>query len=161
MIYREFFLDPWLEPEGSYELGSIILSFYLSFCAFSSFLGIGLLVFFLKPDMVLGVYIGMCVTETDFLEKSPLGKNDQKWSLNRVLWLVKSLILSGNGVKWKYLLYFNILQELHAWEKSGSQVTVKMLLANEISLYINFQYFINRLTVDFNFFNVDRHEWKE
>ena len=38
---------------------------------------------------------------------------------------IKLLGLSGVGVKWKLLRSFNILQKLHAWEKSGSQVMGK------------------------------------
>ena len=34
----------------------------------------------------------------------------------------------------------------------------KVLSANEISDFFNRQYFINRLTSDFDFFNVLRHE---
>ena len=34
----------------------------------------------------------------------------------------KSLVLSKIVVKWKFLWSFNILQKLHTWEKSGSQV---------------------------------------
>ena len=34
----------------------------------------------------------------------------------------KSLVLSEIVVKWKFLWSFNILQKLHTWEKSGSQV---------------------------------------
>ena len=36
-----------------------------------------------------------------------------------------SLVLSGICVKWKFLWYINILQKLHAWEVSGSQVIAK------------------------------------
>ena len=42
-------------------------------------------------------------------------KNGQKWSL----------VYSGIRVKWKFLRLINILQKLHAWEKSGSQVIAK------------------------------------
>ena len=34
----------------------------------------------------------------------------------------------------------------------------KWLLANEISLFFNRQYFTNRLIFDFDFWHVDRHE---
>ena len=47
---------------------------------------------------------------------------------NRVFGLfkkIKSLVLSGIGVKRKLLWSINILQKLHVWEKSGSQVMVK------------------------------------
>ena len=36
-----------------------------------------------------------------------------------------SLVLSGIFVRWKFLLFINILQKLHAWEISGSQVIAK------------------------------------
>ena len=36
-----------------------------------------------------------------------------------------------------------------------------MFPANEISVFFNNQYLINGLTSDFDFWNVDRHEWKE
>ena len=47
---------------------------------------------------------------------------------NRVFGLfkkIKSLILSEIGVKRKFLWFTDILLELHAWEKSGSQVITK------------------------------------
>ena len=54
--------------------------------------------------------------------------NSQKWPQNSVFGLFKkitSLVLSGICVKWKFLWFINILQKLHAWEKSGSQVIAK------------------------------------
>ena len=83
-------------------------------------------------------------------------KNDQKWSQNRVLGLFKktaSLVLSGICVKRKFLWFINILQKLHGWEKSGSQV-----IFHDILLFFNRQYFISRLISDFDFWYVDRHE---
>ena len=38
---------------------------------------------------------------------------------------IASLVLSGICVKWKFLWFINILQKLHACEKSGSQVIAK------------------------------------
>ena len=55
-------------------------------------------------------------------------KSDQKWPKNRVWGLfktIKSLVLSGIGVKQKYLWSINILKKLHAWDKSGSQGMAK------------------------------------
>ena len=37
----------------------------------------------------------------------------------------------------------------------------KWLLANKISVFLNRQYYINRLIFDFDFWNVDRHELEE
>ena len=61
-------------------------------------------------------------------------------------------------MKQKLLWIINILQKLHAWEKSGSEVIQKLPLADEISLFFNCQYLINRLISDFDFWHVDRHE---
>ena len=50
-------------------------------------------------------------------------KNGQKWLQNRVFGLFKeitSLVLSETCVERKFLRFINILQELHAWEKSSS-----------------------------------------
>ena len=56
-----------------------------------------------------------------FFGKNPhrakMTKNGQKWSM--------SLVLSGICVKRKFLWFINILQKLHAWEKSSSQVIAK------------------------------------
>ena len=68
-----------------------------------------------------------------------------------------SLVLSGICVKRKFLWLINILQKLHAWEKSGSQVIAKNG-SIEISVFFNRQYFSNRLISDFDFWHVDRHE---
>ena len=38
---------------------------------------------------------------------------------------IMSWVLSGIFVKWKFPWLFNILQKLHAWEISGSQVIAK------------------------------------
>ena len=87
-----------------------------------------------------------------FGKKSPSGKNDQngpKWSKNRVFGLFKkiaSLVLSGTCVKWKLLWFINILRKLSA---------------KEISVFFNRRYFTNRLISHFDFWHVDRHEWKE
>ena len=91
-------------------------------------------------------------------------KNGQKWPKNNVFGLfkkIKSIVLPGIGIKWKFLWSLNILQRLHAWEKSGSQ-----LMAKNASWLMRFQYFliVNISSVDwyvFDFWNVDRHEWKE
>ena len=77
-------------------------------------------------------------------------KNGQKWSKNMVFGLFKkitSLAFPGICVKRKFFWFINILQKLHAWEKSGSQVIAK-----------NCQYFTNRLISDLDFWHIDRHE---
>ena len=55
-------------------------------------------------------------------------ENVQKWPKNMVFGIfrkIMSLVLSGICVKLKFLWFINILQKLHAWEKSGSQVIAK------------------------------------
>ena len=101
-----------------------------------------------------------------FFGKNPhrekMTKNGQKWLKNMVFGLFKkiaSLVLSGFCVKWKFLWFINILRKLHAWEKSA--YSQKWLSANEISVFFNHQYFTNRLISDFDFWHVDRHEWKK
>ena len=50
--------------------------------------------------MVLEAHIQLCVTEPDFLEKSPSGKNDQNWSkMAQKHKKITSLVLSGIYVK--------------------------------------------------------------
>ena len=119
---------------------------------------------------VRGPYIVVFDRAGFFRKKSPSGKNDtngQKWSKNRVFGLFKkimSLFLSEICVKWKFLWFINILQKLHAWEKSGSQVIAKNCsqpMGFQYSVFFNRQYFINRLISDFDFWHVDRHEWKK
>ena len=91
------------------------------------------------------------------LHQVKMTKNGQKWLFKKIM----SLVLSGICVKWQFLWFTNILWKLHAWEKSGSQVSQKSLLTSEISVFFNRQYFTNRLISDFDFWHVDRHEWKK
>ena len=100
---------------------------------------------------------------TGFFGKSPnqakMTKNGQKWPKNMVFGLFKkitSLVLSRICVKWKFLWFINILQKI--WFSSYSQ---KFFSANEISVFFNRQYFTNRLISNFDFWHVDRHEWKK
>ena len=55
-------------------------------------------------------------------------KNCQKWPRKAFFLFfkkIKSLVLSGIGVKRKLLWSINILQKLYTWEESGSQVMAK------------------------------------
>ena len=82
-------------------------------------------------------------------------KNGQKWPKSRVLGFFKkimSLILSGIFVKRKFLWFINILQKLHAWEKSGSQVIAKngsQPMKFQYSLIINNSLLDQYLTLNF------------
>ena len=55
-----------------------------------------------------------------FFEKSYVKKGQKQGFLD--ILRIKFLVLSEIVVKRKFLWSFNILQKLHAWEKSGSQV---------------------------------------
>ena len=130
-LMPNFFLNPWLWPEGSYEVGSVCLSFHPSFSLSISFLRRGSLVF-LKLSMVLGAHIKLCVTEWEFFEKIPIRqkwpkmvKNGPKNSVWGLFKKIKSLFLSAIGLKWKFLWSINILWKLHVREKSVSQVMAK------------------------------------
>ena len=86
-------------------------------------------------------------------------KNDS----NRVFGLFKkimSLVLSEICVKRKFIVVYSAKTAClgKIWFSSYSQ---KWLSANEISVFFNRQYFTNRLISDFDFWHVDRHEWKK
>ena len=110
----------------------------------------------------------MC-DKAGFLGKNPhqakMTKNGQRWPKNRVFGLLKkimSLVSSGICLKRKFLWFVDILLKLHAWKKSWfSSYSPKWLSTIEISVFFNCQYFINRLISDFDFWHVDRHEWKK
>ena len=104
------------------------------------------------------------MTEQDYFEKKC-----QKWSKwdkkqTRFCGLfkkIKSLVLPGIAVKRKFLWSFNILQKTAYIGKIWLSIYYgqKWLSANEISVFFNRQYFINRLISDFDFWNVaDWHE---
>ena len=134
--WRKALLDPRLWLEGSYELGSVPLSVLPSILPSirsTSFLGIGSLVF-LKPCMVLGTHMEMCMKGPNFFfRKNPLPtkmtKNGQKWSKNKVFRLFRKiylLVLSGNSVKTAKL---QNSAKPHMWEISGFQVMAKNALS--------------------------------
>ena len=122
-----FYWTPALGRKGPMKQGlsvrtSILLFFHLSV----SFLGIGSLVFSETQHGVRGPYIVVC-DRTRILGKRPcwakMTKHRQKWPQNRVFGLfkkIKSLVLSRICVQRKLLWFINVLQKLHAWEKSGS-----------------------------------------
>ena len=104
-----------------------------------------------------------------FLEKIPEGQkwqqNNQKWPKNRVFGLFKkitSLVLSGNWCKTKvFIVHWHSAKTAclgKTWFFSCSQ---KWLSVNGISVFFNHQNFINKIISDFDFWCVDRREWKE
>ena len=68
-------------------------------------------------------------------------KKGQKTRFFGLFKKIKSLVFSGIVVERKFLWSFNILQKLHTWEKSGSQVimvkTGSQLLRFQYSLMVN------------------------
>ena len=121
-----FQLDVWTWPEESYQLGPVLPFFLLSVRPpFFPTVFLKLAYFFLKLYMVLRACRGICVIKSAFFWKNPLWeKNDQKCSkiapkcFFGLLRKIYSLVLSGNGVKWKGVCPFNILRKPHMWEKS-------------------------------------------
>ena len=108
-------LQLWLEEFC--ELGFVIPSSRQPFWQFSWNWRISF--FFWTLHGVWGPYRNRHDKAGFFSKISPSGKNDQKWPLNRVFQLfreIKSLVLSENGLKLKYLWSFNILRKLHARE---------------------------------------------
>ena len=73
-------------------------------------------------------------------------------------WKITSLVLSGICVKWKFLWFINILRKLHAWDL---KIWPKIALDQWDLVFFNRQYSTNRLKSDFDFWHVDRHEWKK
>ena len=130
----------------------------LSICKFSQNWPICFLyhLFFLKLCMVLGPIFNYMWQSKIFLKKKMMSKRNKKQGFLDFLKNIKSLTLSGIGVKQNFLWSFNILWKLHAWEKSVLKLWSKLALANEISVFFNHQYFINRLISDFLFWNVDK-----
>ena len=92
--------------------------------------------------MVLEAHIYLYVT-AELFEKNSVknGQKCQKTSFFGLFKKIKSLVLSRVVVKRKLLWPFNILQKLHTWEKSGSQVimvkTGSQLLRFQYSLMVN------------------------
>ena len=66
-------MNPYISPEGSYEIGSVLWS---TFRQFSWNWLISFFVFFLKLYIVLGAQMWMCLIEPTFLGKLLIG---QKW----------------------------------------------------------------------------------
>ena len=100
LLPKNIYAGVW--PEESCELEPVLLSVLVS----GSFLGIGSLVFSETLYGIRGPYGDVLNRARFFLEKSPFGKNDQKWRKNGVLGLFRkiySLVLSGNGVDRMYL----------------------------------------------------------
>ena len=154
--------SPRPRPEGSYKIRPVRSSFRRSFRLSVSFLRIGWLVFSKIQHGVKGSYIVVC-DRVGFFWKNPhhakMTKNGQKSPQNKVFGLFKkimSLFLSGICVKRKFLWFINILQKLDALEKSDSQVIAQW----DFSILYR-PYFINRLISDFDFWHLERHEWKE
>ena len=103
-------LDPRLQSEESYEIGSVRLYFCTSVHLSRSFLGIWSLVFSnfwhgdRKPREVVRDKAG--IFKKIFIAPK-MGKKGPKWAKNEVFSIFQktlSLVLAGNGLKWKIIL---------------------------------------------------------
>ena len=100
----------------------------------------------------------------DFWKKIPIGQNDQKWLKMaqkqgfRLFKKIMSLVLSGIGVKRKFLWFINILWKRHVWEKPCPQVIVE-----NVSWLMRFQYslIVSIFLIDDNLIFLDSYEWKD
>ena len=91
-------------------------------------------------------------------------KNGQKWPKSRVCGHFKkimSLVFSGICVKQVLMVHKHFVKTACSRKIWFSSYSPKWLLANEISVFFNRQYFTNRLISDFDFWHVDWHEWKK
>ena len=88
-----------------------------------SFLRISSFVFSKTYYGLRGPYLVICDSRI-FLKKkiSKMVKKGQETMFFGLFKKIKSLVLCGIVVKQKFLCSFNILQNLHIWEKSGSQM---------------------------------------
>ena len=120
-ILRQF-LRLW--PEGSYEIGSVRLSYRPFILPSGSFLGIGSLVF-----SETHVIRGPCVVVRDraeFFEKKfapKMGKITQKWAkINVFLNLLENLVITFFWIwsRKKFILFAVFWLKSHTWEKFGS-----------------------------------------
>lgn len=106
-----------------------VLSSVLPAVLSGNFLGIGSLVLFLMYGVrelygdVPDRRYGDLFWKNPFLVK--MNKNGPKMGVFGHFRKIYSLVLSRNGVYWKYLWPFHILWKPHMWEKSGFQVTTK------------------------------------
>ena len=125
-------LDPRSWQEGSYEIGSVFPSVRLPYSililtSVGKFSWNWLISFFWNLVWCWGPIFSYILQSQMFLKKNGI-TNGRKGPKNKVFWLfkkIKSLVLYGIGLKQKFLWSFNILQKLHAWEKSRSQVGTK------------------------------------
>ena len=135
-----FYWIPNSDRKGPMNYGPV---FYPSVCPFDSFLGIGSLVFSETLHGIRGP-CGDVNAGARYFWKIPIIKmteNRKKWQ-ETGFWDFENqleLVLSGNSVKPKFLWSINILQKVHAREKSGFKLWPKMLFSNQISVFFNWQ----------------------
>ena len=67
---------------------------------------------------------------------SKIVKKDQKLRFLEFFKENQSLVLSRIIVKQKFLWFFNIMQKLHTWEKSGSQVIMVKIGSQAMRLIV-------------------------
>ena len=91
---------------------------------------------------------------------SKMVKKDQKTKFFGLFKKIKSFFLSGIVVKQKlFMVFYHSAKTAYLGKICfSSYYGQKWLTAKDISIFFNFQYFINRLISDFDVWNVDRHE---
>ena len=139
-------------------------SFSPPFCLSVNFLRIGSLVFSETTHAVRRPYIVVCDNQAFWKKIS----NGQKWpKMCPKTWFLDILRTSChyfcleivlNESSYSLLTFCETACLGKTWFSSYSQ---KWLLANEISVFFNCQYFTNRFRSHFDFWHVDRNEWKE
>ena len=129
-----------------------LCSSYLSFCPTVSFLGISSLVFETLHN-VIGPCVE-CISQSQlFLGKSLLGKNDQKWPLNRVFQHFSKI-----SFVWK-MCYTKVLMLLWHYMKNACLGKIYSSSCGQncsrpvrfTFFFFSSQYFINWLTSGFDF----------
>ena len=89
--------------------------------------------------------------------RAKMTKNGPKWPKNTVENDVMSFL--WNCFKMRVLMIHLHSVKIGCLAKIlSSSYSQKCLLANEISLFFNHQYFFNRSSSDFDIWHVDRHE---
>ena len=133
-------LDTQTWQEVSYERGSVLLLSISTLWSVRKFSQNWLTCFSETYYGVRNPYLVICDGGRFIFEKkimSKIVKKDQKTKFFGIFKRIKSLVLTGIGVKRKLLWSFNTLWKLHACKKFGSEV-----MTNIGSRSMRFQYFL-------------------
>ena len=130
-----------LDKKGSYDFTAVSMSVCQQVNVFSSK---RLLWFFWNFSWSYGALRVKNCWIRIFWKKSHFGDNAQKYPQNNVFWILQKKKKKRScrcrlfGFKSCTIMTYVILLKLHVWEKSGSQVKCKILSANQIAGYSNF-----------------------